>query len=153
MSIPDWLTAPHRGFSGPMKHNQRNHGTEQQLLRIPTGQRQTIWLFTKCSREVEPWISRVKFNEWSQRALNLGSPDVKGSALTTGPHYLLTEIQSLTSGLFPVISTIYKRQGVLVSKTLVVGTAVGLFCNTRENFTQFLAIANLYTVPHSRLGS
>ena len=44
----------------------------------------------KCSWEVEPGTTRIKFNEWSERVLNPGSPDVKASALTTtGPHCLL----------------------------------------------------------------
>ena len=43
------LTTPHWGFSGPMKQSQRNDRTEQQqLLRIPTGRRQTSWLFTSA---------------------------------------------------------------------------------------------------------
>ena len=67
---------------------QPNDGTEQQLLRIPTGRRQTSWLFTvyKYSWEVEPGITRIKFNEWSERVLSPRSPDFKASALTTGPH-------------------------------------------------------------------
>ena len=43
----------------------------------------------KCSWEVEPGTTRNKFNEWSERVLNPGSPDLKASALTTGPHCLL----------------------------------------------------------------
>ena len=42
----------------------------------------------KCSWEVEPRTTRNKFNEWSERVLNPGSPDLKASALTTGPHCL-----------------------------------------------------------------
>ena len=42
----------------------------------------------KCSWEVEPGTTRIKFNEWSERVLNPGSPDLKASALTTGPHCL-----------------------------------------------------------------
>ena len=38
----------------------------------------------KCSWEVEPGTTRIKFNEWSERVLNPGSPDLKASALTTG---------------------------------------------------------------------
>ena len=45
----------------------------------------------KCSWEVEPGTTRNKFNEWSERVLNPGSPDLKASALTTGPHCLLDE--------------------------------------------------------------
>ena len=37
----------------------------------------------KCSWEVEPGTTRIKFNEWSERVLNPGSPDLKASALTT----------------------------------------------------------------------
>ena len=36
-----------------MKHNQRNNRTQQQqLLRIPTGRRQTSWLFTSAARKL-----------------------------------------------------------------------------------------------------
>ena len=42
------MTTPNGGFSGLMKHNQRNDRTEQ-LFRIPTGQRQTSWLFTSAA--------------------------------------------------------------------------------------------------------
>ena len=42
----------------------------------------------KCSGEVEPGTTRIKFNEWSERVLNPGSPDLKASALNTGPHCL-----------------------------------------------------------------
>ena len=41
----------------------------------------------KCSWEVEPETTRNKFNEWSERVLNPVSPDLKASALTTGPHW------------------------------------------------------------------
>ena len=45
----------------------------------------------KCSWEVEPGTTRIKFNEWLERVLNLGSPDLKASAPTTGPHCLLSK--------------------------------------------------------------
>ena len=35
----------------------------------------------KCSREVEPGTTRNKLNEWSERVLNPGSPDLTASAL------------------------------------------------------------------------
>ena len=44
----------------------------------------------KCSWEVEPGTTRIKFNEWSEWVLNPGSPDLKASTLTTGSHCLLT---------------------------------------------------------------
>ena len=45
----------------------------------------------KCGWEVEPGTTRINFNEWSERVLNPGSPDLKASALTTGPHCLLAK--------------------------------------------------------------
>ena len=50
-----------------MKHNQRNDGTEQrQLLRIPTGQRQTSWLFTSAAGKLN--------QEQIQRVVRAGLP-------------------------------------------------------------------------------
>ena len=41
------------GFSGPMKPNQQNdRAQQQQLLRIPTGWRQTSWLFTSTAEQL-----------------------------------------------------------------------------------------------------
>ena len=40
----------------------------------------------KYSREGEPEIVRNKFNEWSERVLNPGSPNLKASVLTTGQY-------------------------------------------------------------------
>ena len=40
-----YLIDRHRGFSGPMKHNE----TTEQLLRIPTGRRQTTGQFTSAA--------------------------------------------------------------------------------------------------------
>ena len=39
----------------------------------------------KCSWEIEPGTTRIKFNEWSERVLKPGSPDLKASTLTTDP--------------------------------------------------------------------
>ena len=47
----------------------------------------------QCSWEVEPGTTRIKFNEWSERVLDPGSPDLKASALTTGPHCLVSLYQ------------------------------------------------------------
>ena len=46
------IAASHRGFSRPMKHNERNDRTQKQLLRIPTGRRQTSWLFTSAAEKL-----------------------------------------------------------------------------------------------------
>ena len=68
-----------------MKHNQRNNGTQQlQPLRIPTGRRQTSWLFTSAARKLNQGLPRTN----STSSQNPGFPDLKASALTTGPHCL-----------------------------------------------------------------
>ena len=46
----------------------------------PKGNQLAIY---KCSWEVEPGTTRIKFNELSERVLNPGSPDLKTSTLTT----------------------------------------------------------------------
>ena len=39
------------------KHNQRNNRTQQiHLLRIPTGRRQTSWLFTSAARKLNQGV-------------------------------------------------------------------------------------------------
>ena len=51
-------TTTHRGFSGPMKHNQRNNRTQQlKLLRISTGRRQTSWLFTSAASKLNQGLA------------------------------------------------------------------------------------------------
>ena len=81
--IHTYLTTSRMGFSGPITHNWTE---QQQQLLIPTGRRQT-----KCSREVEPRTTRIKFNErLSGEVLNPGSPDLKETSGSRRlPHYLL----------------------------------------------------------------
>ena len=69
----------------------------------------------KCSREVQPGTTRIKFVEWSERVLNPGSPDLKASALTTGPHCLILLILFLF-----VLRTcfIYQAEFVLIYMVL-----------------------------------
>ena len=59
----------------------------------------------KCSWEVEPGTTRIKFNEWLERVLNPGYPDLKASAPTTEPHCLpcaTNRARKLTKTLFIV---------------------------------------------------
>ena len=49
----------------------------------------------ECSWEVEPGTTRNKFSEWSERVLNPGYPDLKASALTTGPHCKLVQFKKI----------------------------------------------------------
>ena len=48
--------------------------------------------FYRCSWEVEPGTTRIKFNEWSERVLDPGSPNLKRSALSTEPHCLIPHV-------------------------------------------------------------
>ena len=76
------------GFSGPI--NQRYNRTQQlQLLRIPTGQRQTSWLFTSATGKLNQGLPGSNSMSGQSGSWNPGSPDLKASALTTGPHCLL----------------------------------------------------------------
>ena len=77
---------PHRGFSGPMKHNQWNDITQQQqLLRTPGNWQEVNH---KCGWEDEPGTTRNKFDEWSEQVLSPVTLDLKTITLTTGPHRL-----------------------------------------------------------------
>ena len=74
-----------RGFSLPMKHNERQNRTTT-TVKNPNWLEANQLAIYECDREVEPGTTRIKFNEWSERVLNPGSPDLKASALTTGRH-------------------------------------------------------------------
>ena len=83
------MTAPHRGFSGPMKQSTKQQNTTTTTVKNPNWPETNQLAIYKCSWEVEPGTTRNKFIEWSERVLNPESPDLKASALTTGPHCLL----------------------------------------------------------------
>ena len=70
-----------------MKHYEtiEQNNIEQPLLRIPTGWRQTSWLFYKCSWDVEPGTTKIKFNEWSELVLNPGSQGKRPNRWATLP--------------------------------------------------------------------
>ena len=87
--------SPHKDFSGTMKHKETTEGKNN----WPEANQLAIY---KCSCEVQPGTTRIKFNEWSERVLNTGSLDLKASALTTGPHCLL---------LSPWLQTLFLSQG------------------------------------------
>ena len=80
------MTAPHRGFSGPMKQSTKQQNTTTTAVKNPNWPEANQLAIYKCTWEVEPGTTRNKFIEWSERVLNPESPDLKASALTTGPH-------------------------------------------------------------------
>ena len=71
----------------------------------------------KCSWEVESGTTRNKFNVWSERVLNPGSPDLKASALTTRPHCLAICIY------YPRSVLMWRRCRVSPSKCLVLAVS------------------------------
>ena len=69
--------------------NTINEMTEQNNNNEKTCRRQTSWLFTSTAERLNQGLTRNKFNEWSERVLIPGTPDLKASDLTSGPHCLL----------------------------------------------------------------
>ena len=75
------------GFSGPMKQSNR--------LKIPTGRRQTCWLYTIAADQLNhAETTWNKSGRWSQRDLNSEFSDFKSGALTTWPRCLLPFIMA-----------------------------------------------------------
>ena len=71
-----------------LNHDRTEHSTT--TVKNPNWPEASQLAIYKCSWEVEPGTTRI--NEWSERVLNPGSPDLKASALTTGPHWLLCRV-------------------------------------------------------------
>ena len=70
-------------------------GTKLMPETIPTGQRQTSWLFT--SMKLRTTVN--KSSQWSEQDLNSGPPKYKStSALTTQPHCFLPAPGPVTTG-------------------------------------------------------
>ena len=61
---------------------------QRQLLRIPTGWRQTSGLFTSAAEKLNQGLPGTNSTS-GQNVLNLGSLDLKASTLTTGLHCIL----------------------------------------------------------------
>ena len=76
-----------------MKRNEikRQNRTKTTTVKNPNWPEANQLAIYKCSWEVEPGTTKNKFNQWSELVLNPESPDLKASALTTGPHCLLQE--------------------------------------------------------------
>ena len=71
-----------------MKQSTKQQNTTTTTVKNPNWPAANQLAIYKCSWEVEPGTTRNKFSKWSERVLNPGSPDLKASALTTGPHCL-----------------------------------------------------------------
>ena len=87
----------------------------------------------KCSWEVEPGTTRIKFNQWLERVLNPGSPDLKASALTTGPHCLLQN----TRLFVPEIKPQEFDQKLIVEISLLFGYRIYPRIGRTPNFQWF----------------
>ena len=79
---------PIGAFQGQWNTTKRRNRTTT-IVKNPNRPEANQLAIYKCSWQVEPGTTRIKFNEWSERVLNPGSPVFKASALTTGPHCLL----------------------------------------------------------------
>ena len=82
---------PIGAFQGQWKQSTKQQNTTTTTVKNPNWPEANQLAIYKCSWEVEPGTTRNKFTEWSERVLNPGSPDLKASALTTGPHCLPKE--------------------------------------------------------------
>ena len=81
-----------------MKHNQRNNRTQQQqLLRIPTGRRQTSWLFTSAARKLNQGLPGTN----STSGHHVSVSPTNGDGPTQGQRKTLTRvgIEPTTFGL------------------------------------------------------
>ena len=82
-----------------MKQSTKQQNTTSTTVKNPNWPEANQLAIYKCSWEVEPGTTRIKFNKWSERVLNPGSPDLKASALTTRPHWPSdSESQPVDSG-------------------------------------------------------
>ena len=86
----------------------------------------------KCGWEVEPGTTKIKFNEWSERVLNPGSPDLKASALPTGPHYLQM-VSTATANSSQETTEISSKTGTVSS---LVPSAQSNFLQRTANYGQ-----------------
>ena len=80
---------PIGAFQGQWNTTKRRNRTTTTTVKNPNWPEANQLAIYKCSWEVEPGSTTIKFNEWSERVLNPGFPDLKASALTTGPQCLL----------------------------------------------------------------
>ena len=81
-----------------MKQSTKQQNTTTTTVKNPNWPEANQLTIYKCSWEVEPGTTRNKFSEWSERVLNPGSPDLKASTLTTGPHCLLELSSTFRNG-------------------------------------------------------
>ena len=114
---------PIGAFQGQWNSTKRQNRTTTTVKNPnwPEANRLAIY---KCSWEVEPETTRIKFSEWSERVLNPGSPDLKAGALTTGLHCLHTwgvckMVSFLSSlSLFPMLRNSATRLYYIDYRTL-----------------------------------
>ena len=109
----------------------------------------------KCSWEVEPGNTRIEFNE-SVWVLNPGSPDLKASALTIGPH-LSKDFDSLPHKLLPAKRVAYglNKEAVALLKDYLHGrqqwVKIGDMLSTygpiwRNSSSELATMVNWYAV-------
>ena len=87
---------------------RRNRKTTTTTVKNPNWPQANRLAIYECRWEVEPGTTNIKFNEWSERVLNLGSPDPKASVLTTARHCL--PISSLCTESFSNYKNVFCKQ-------------------------------------------
>ena len=81
------LKTPQWGFSWPMQTLKQTLINIIKVLRIPTGWRQTSWLFTKAWPKVQTWYYREQLQLVARVVgLNPEPLDFKSSTLITKSH-------------------------------------------------------------------
>lgn len=68
--------------------NETNYSNTPNILRIPTGRKQSSCLRTQHSQGVEPDTTWNKSSWWSKLYLNLGPQDFMSGILTIRPHFV-----------------------------------------------------------------
>ena len=84
---------PMGAFQGQWNTTKRQNRTTT-TVKNPNWPEASQLAIYKCSWEVEPGTTRIKFTKWSEQVLNPGSPDLKASALTTANMKHVTRVHS-----------------------------------------------------------
>ena len=100
---------PIGAFQGQWNTTKRRNKTTT-IVKNPNRPEANQLAIYKCSWEVEPGTTRIKFNEWSEQVLNPGSPVLKASTPTTGPHCLLTQKKRVLSWVVLKVWKLYFPQ-------------------------------------------
>ena len=92
---------------GPSKQLKKIIQTEHNIAKIPTGRRQTSWLFTSVVEDLNSRLPRNKSRWWLERDSNPGPLDSESDTLTTQPRQLLLDHQIFTKMPFLTVKSFF----------------------------------------------